>query len=259
MILEHERPLGRVRRERTARAVGGKAFKLPVVLDENAIEENADRTGAHELEPVPNRLMENDVVGLPFAGFARRIDHWRILGVDRAGLTVGVVGNAHVGGIGVVRLEHLDLVVRHQKDAGIAAHLRTGGMVFDVGVVPVFKVQLAVAVFAARADEAAVDPARLAVELAFAVAYPLRSLPVGIAPVLLERFAAAVEKDDRVARRPARLGGNLDGIGAVAVMHGPGVLRVGRVAVQTRESRGGSGHRRENQCAFLHHVHPSFI
>ena len=69
-------------------------------------------------------LVEHDVVRLPLAGFAGGVDEGWVLSVNGAGLSIGVVGVLHVGGVCLVAVEHLNLVhsAKHEH-AGVAAAL----------------------------------------------------------------------------------------------------------------------------------------
>src|SRR5687767_414977 len=62
------------------------------------------------------RRLEDDVVTLPLARFARCIHHGRILAVNRRRLAIGI-------GRIVPGIENLDLVAAHQKNAAIGAPL----------------------------------------------------------------------------------------------------------------------------------------
>ena len=88
--------------------------------------------------------------------------------------------------------------------------------------------------------------------------YPvdIGKLPLGraallVTPVLLEARLRAVEKNDGIGRDAGlRTHGHLRRFRTVVVMHGPRVLRIGRIAINTGENSGrkDSGHR-ENQLA----------
>src|SRR5207237_4847793 len=82
-----------------------------------------------------------DVVGLPFAGFAAGVDQWRRLFVDAGGLAVDVGGVV----VGVHDLEFVAGVAGAgggEEDAGVAARLGFAGDVFGNLV---FEVELVVA------------------------------------------------------------------------------------------------------------------
>ena len=94
---------------------------------------------------------EGDVVRLPLAGRARGVEQGRILAVDRAGLAVGV-------GVGLVRVQHLDLELAHQEDAAVAAILaltlgraRRGPLDVELDVAPF---EAAVRAFRTQCDQA---------------------------------------------------------------------------------------------------------
>src|SRR5215472_15187994 len=93
------------------------ARQFDVILHQHAIEENRHSRGAKQLSLwIEARAVKNDIVGLPLARGTSRIDQRRILAVDGRGLAIRV-------GLVVIRIEHLNFVIAHQKDAAIAALL----------------------------------------------------------------------------------------------------------------------------------------
>ena len=251
MVLERDGRLGGRLLLRRALHVEGRPFVLPVVLREDAVVEDGDRAGEHFLAVFPDGRVEHDVVRLPLAGAAAGVDERRVLPVDGGGLPVGVVrvGVGGLGGVGLVGVQHLELEVVHQEHARVAAALADA---FDLDGRGPFHVELEVAaVLRLRADVArALDGLQRAVR-----ELPLGRLHLHRAPVG-ERLLGAVEEDDRVARRQAGFGGDLDGIGAVAVVDGPGVRGVGDVAVESGESRRGEAGGGSGNKQFLHEAIP---
>lgn len=70
--------------------VSGGAFDFEVVLHEYTVVEDGDGGGFDDLAIFEDGAVEDDVVGLPFAGFASGVDEWWVLAVDGTGLSVGV-------------------------------------------------------------------------------------------------------------------------------------------------------------------------
>ncbi len=96
---------------------GGGTERLLVVLHQDPVVEHGDPRRVEKLSGrVEPRAAEGDVEGLPLAGRPRRVEQRRVLAVDRPGLAVGV-------GLGLVRVEHLDLELAHQEDSAVAAVL----------------------------------------------------------------------------------------------------------------------------------------
>src|SRR5438309_4142512 len=88
-----------------------------VVLDEHAVVQHRHpRRVAHGAVRCEAGPVKNDVVGLPLARRAARIDERGGLSVDGGGLAVGVR-------VAVIGIEHLNLIVRHHEDAAVAAIL----------------------------------------------------------------------------------------------------------------------------------------
>jgi hypothetical protein len=120
--------------------VEGLPFELEVVLHQHSVKEDGDiRRGFERSIGVEGGRGPDDVVGLPFAGLAVRIDQRRALFVDAAGLAVDI-------GFVVVGVEDLQLVSGvagaggGEKDAAVAARLAAAGDVlrdspFDVELV----------------------------------------------------------------------------------------------------------------------------
>jgi hypothetical protein len=69
---------------------------------------------------VPTRRFENQIVGLPFAGWAGGVDEWWLLAVERGGLAIGA------GGV-VVGVEDLHLVEEVDEEAAVATALAGTG------------------------------------------------------------------------------------------------------------------------------------
>jgi hypothetical protein len=84
--------------------VGGRAVDFRVVLYQDAVVQRSDRGFFLDLAVVAeDRGVVNDVVSLPFAGFAACVDQRRILFINRAGLAVEI-------GLVVLGIEHLNFV-----------------------------------------------------------------------------------------------------------------------------------------------------
>ena len=233
-------------------------FHLPVVLDEDAVEEDRDGTRMDERLALPDGLMEDDVVDLPLARLALRVHERRILGIDGARLAVGIVldelGLALELLAGVVALEHLHLVAKartHQEDAGIAAHLRVVVDRLDVGRVLVVDVQLAVTELLAGRARAELE-ARTAGERAFfLVDDPLRRITLAIRPVLLKGSLGAIEKDDCVGRHALLVDCHAGRLRTIPIVDRPRVLFIRRIAIKAGEDR----HRRENESCNSNFFH----
>src|SRR6266852_2842870 len=130
--------------------------------------------------------MKNDVVGLPLARRARRVDLRRELAIDGGGLAVGV-------GFTFVGVEDLDFVEAVEEDAAVAAVLVRA---FGGARLGEFDVQLAIA-----EGFAGVDVAGFGDDFEISVFYfPLGGRAVFALP-LGEIFA--VEEDDSVGGRAA--------------------------------------------------------
>src|SRR5438046_2260888 len=94
----------------------GWAFDALVVLQEHAVLDYGDIGGLGELAIFPPGMVEDHLVGFPFAGREAGVDLRRILAVDRAALAVGV-------GRIFVAIQNLKLKLAHQEDSAIAAAL----------------------------------------------------------------------------------------------------------------------------------------
>ena len=248
MILKRERKLVRMRCYGVAHLPGRETVHFPVILHNHAVEEHRNAGGMKKFDSIPDRLMEYDIVSLPLTGLAGGVHHRRILGVDCAGLTVGIVGVLHVRWVRAIGLKNLNLVIVHEKHAGVAVHLRT----FFVGNdsarlwMTELDMQLAVAERLAGEDVSAVLPARDGIEIPFFGKLPTGRLTVLVAPVLLKGLLGSVEKYGCVTWNAACIGRNLHGIRAVAVMDAPCMLGIGRISENTGCGRGENRYCRTN-------------
>src|SRR5512136_1188974 len=83
VILERDRQPVRVRLVRRARLVRGGTGQLLVVLHKDAVVEHGHpRRRQHRAARIEARRAEHDVVGLPFARLAARVDEGGVLAVD---------------------------------------------------------------------------------------------------------------------------------------------------------------------------------
>src|SRR5262245_4924147 len=151
--------------------VSGRPEYFRVVLDQDAVVEGGDR--GFLLDPAvvaEDRRVVDDVVGLPFTGFAAGVDQRRILFVNRAGLAVEV-------SLVVVRIEHLDFVAALQEDSAVATAL---AFAYDLGRRGPFDVQLDIIKFPPGSDSAgsANDNHRAVLHFPFR-----RSIAIGAGPV----------------------------------------------------------------------------
>src|SRR5205823_9096800 len=91
MVLKPEGQLLRCGLIRGALHMRGGAHDADVVLGEHAVVEHSDVSRTREFARlVETRAMKDDVVGLPLARRTAGVDEWRVLSVDRGGLSVGV-------------------------------------------------------------------------------------------------------------------------------------------------------------------------
>src|SRR3546814_5315246 len=82
--------------------------------DLHAVEESGDIGGTQQLAVgCEMRPLEDDVVTLPLAGFARRVHQRRLPRIDRADGAVGI-------GRVPIAVEDLELVTLHEPDAAVA-------------------------------------------------------------------------------------------------------------------------------------------
>ena len=88
----------------------------------------------------------------------------------------------------MIRLEDLNLVIIHQKDAGVAAHLRAlvGKELF--WIVTVFDMKLTIAELLTRINRSAVFPVRHGIKVPFFGIRPFGGSAVLVAPIALERL-----------------------------------------------------------------------
>src|SRR4051794_26915118 len=96
--------------------VRGRPPERVVGVHDDAVVQDGDGGGRVERLPLEAGPAERDVVRLPFAGWARRVDERRELPVHRGGLSVGI-------GRVLVAVEHLDFEQAEQVDAAVAAPL----------------------------------------------------------------------------------------------------------------------------------------
>src|SRR5262245_367201 len=156
---------------RKDRIVSGRAEYFRVVLDQDAVVEDGDRRFLLDTAVVAeDRRVVDDVVGLPFAGFAAGVDQRRVLFVNRAGLAVEV-------GLVIVRIEHLDFVAPLQEDSAVSTPLAFAN---DLGRRGPFDVQLDVVKFPLGSDGAgsANDDHRAVLYIPFG-----RTFAIGAGPV----------------------------------------------------------------------------
>src|SRR4051812_16677325 len=97
-------------------AMRRRTEQFGVVLRDHAVVEDRRVSGRLELAVFEARPVEDDVVYLPFARFARSIHERRRLPVDRGGLAIRI--RRVLEGI-----EHLNFVAAVEEDAAIAAAL----------------------------------------------------------------------------------------------------------------------------------------
>src|SRR5262245_3682020 len=117
MILQRYRPLAMPGIGRKDGFVGGRSEDFRVILNQDAVLQDSERAFfLHSAVVTEDRRVVDDVVGLPFAGFATGVDQRRVLFINRAGLSVGI-------GLVVVRIEHLKFVTALQEDATVSAPL----------------------------------------------------------------------------------------------------------------------------------------
>ena len=98
--------LPRVRARISVFAIDRGADQFLAVVDDDAVQERGEIGGLRQLVALEAGHLEDDVVGLPGAGGARRVHERRPLTVNRAGLPVGV-------GRVVVQVEDLRLIQAH--------------------------------------------------------------------------------------------------------------------------------------------------
>src|ERR1017187_2361551 len=95
----------------------GPAPEFFVILDENSVVDERDACPFRELAVlVKAGPAKGDIVGLPLARGARGVAKRRKLAVNGPGLAVGV-------GLGLVRVEDLQLKTAHQENAAVTAIL----------------------------------------------------------------------------------------------------------------------------------------
>src|ERR1051326_5831128 len=117
VVLEHEGLLQRVRFVFGDAGVGGCAFDYDVVLDQDTILEDGD--SAWRFNPATDAKpgsVEDNVIRLPFAGFAASVDQWSMLFVNGSSLPMEI-------GFVIVGIQHLDFVIPLEEDAAVATPL----------------------------------------------------------------------------------------------------------------------------------------
>lgn len=179
---------------------GRLAFNGYVILHQDAVVQNGEGAGSGDLSGcVTGGGVKDDVVALPFAGFAANIDQRNVLAVK------GGAASVRIGWV-FEGIENLDFVVILNIDAAVTASLRfcvghVRGAEFDVDLgAAEFAPGIQVA-FAAVADQGAVF-----------------KLPFGMAAVFVDPFAGvgSIEKDDGVRGwRAGRSGVHDAGLGPV--------------------------------------------
>src|SRR5262245_35022192 len=91
MILQNDRPFAVLSVGRKDWFVSGPAEYFRMILDQDAVVQRGERRFLLDIAAVAeDRRVINDVVGLPFAGFAAGVDQRRVLLINRAGLAVEV-------------------------------------------------------------------------------------------------------------------------------------------------------------------------
>ncbi len=123
---------------------GGFSFDGGMVVDEDAVMEDCEGAGGRLAIGVGFGGVEDDIVGLPLAGFEAGVYERGFIAVEGAGLTI-VVGGILVG------VEDLDFVSALEVDSAVATSLAFAFDLFGGGP---FHVELAVAEFL-FSDEAA--------------------------------------------------------------------------------------------------------
>ena len=108
-----------------------------MVLHQHAVVEHSDVGWLSQAAVVTkDRGLKDDIVGLPFAGRARRVYQWSVLLVDRGSLAMDI------GGV-IDAVEDLHLIAVLELDAAIAAVLTVKA--FDICRRPPFDMHLDVA------------------------------------------------------------------------------------------------------------------
>ena len=137
MVLQHERLLRRMRSVVRDLSVHHRPHRRLVVVDQNAVPKHREIGRLNILLAIEFRRLKDDVVGLPFARFARDVLQRRPLSVNGARLAVGVRRI-------VIGIEHLNLIAAHQQHAAVAASL---AVALHVGRRRPLDVQLAISEF----------------------------------------------------------------------------------------------------------------
>ncbi len=125
----------------------GIALDFPVILNNNAVEQDGDRGRTNDFGDVfvtvfvffraENRSREDNVVSLPFSGLLHGVDIRRKLLIDRTALTF-VISGIFIG------IKNLEFIVIHEEDTAVAASLSLSIGVGD-GRAREFEVELAAA------------------------------------------------------------------------------------------------------------------
>ena len=116
MILQFDGALFAVRGVFARGLVPGGSQELDVVLHHYSVVENRRVGRLFQLGAFETRTIENDVVGLEFAGFAAGVNQGRCLAVKCCGLAVWV-------GFVFVAIQYLDFIDAKEEDSTVAAAL----------------------------------------------------------------------------------------------------------------------------------------
>lgn len=211
------------------------------VMDHDAVVDHRDPRFLNESLTVKPRCLEDDVIDLPGARRAARVDEWWFLAVDGRRLSIRVRWV-------VMGVENLDLVSSKEKDSAVAPPL---GLAFNPGGGCPFDVELAVAKVLSGLDVAgAVDFHETVFD--FPGGFAVSSGPLG--------EVGAVKENNRVAGWfPRELGstccsGHDDSwLRSCSVVDSPfGVWQFWSVRIAQTWSVGRCSHRKKNQGVESH-------
>lgn len=127
-------------------APAGAAGQFVVVMNEHAVMKDGEGGAFNDLIPFEDGPMEDNIVGLPFSGFARGIDQGFLAPIERARLAVGI-GGVFIG------VQDLNFILPHEEHAAVAPSLSLAFRRFGGGEL---KVQLAGTEFLFGLDHAGV-------------------------------------------------------------------------------------------------------
>ena len=71
-------------------SMAGRAVDFLVVVDKDAVVQDGDICGLFEFSGFEERGVEDNIEGLPLAGLAAGIYHWRTLGVNGGRLAIRI-------------------------------------------------------------------------------------------------------------------------------------------------------------------------